>query len=428
MNRQKDFNLFIELFLGLIIPIINGILFIRWKPMRKIDYSSISRDKLESLLKIIPEIVKESNITKLLRSILAQATAVMEAERSSIFIYDEQSRELWTLVTEGDRSEEIRIPSDQGIVGYVVKSKQTYRVSDAYESEFFHRDVDMRTGFRTHSVIAMPLFNTTGGILGVIEVMNKKVDDRVFSERDEILLEAFSSLIAISIENTMHILSLEEKISQIFTYSSTLEAYVGPHIAEHIRNHQDPTMTPAILTDRAILFSDIRDYTAMSHKLSPEENVALLNRFFQMIGDTIEIHGGRIEKLIGDSVMASFPDCNEAFLAADSFLKKLNQQKEFTCGIGISFGRLLMGNIGSDHKLDYTMIGEAVNLASRLETMTKEFNHKLVITKDFYQKLAPEHRSRLISLGEKKVRGLENPLEIYAMDLIMERRKSRPGE
>jgi len=175
----------------------------------------------------------------------------------------------------------------------------------------------------------------------------------------------------------------------------------------------------------AILFSDIRSFTTISEGFMPDELVAALNRYFEIMVDIIMEHGGVIDKYIGDAIMAFFgapvkhpDDALQSVFAAlemQEALKDFNRQQQadgrpaFITGIGINYGVVTVGNIGSEKKMDYTVIGDMVNLGSRLEGLTKPYKQDVIFSNSVYQKVKGELPCRLIdrvvvkgkTMGEK---------------------------
>jgi adenylate cyclase len=175
----------------------------------------------------------------------------------------------------------------------------------------------------------------------------------------------------------------------------------------------------------AILFSDIRSFTTISEGFMPDELVAALNRYFEIMVDIIMEHGGVIDKYIGDAIMAFFgapvkhpDDALQSVFAAlemQEALKEFNRQQQadgrpaFITGIGINYGVVTVGNIGSEKKMDYTVIGDMVNLGSRLEGLTKPYKQDVIFSNSVYQKVKGELPCRLIdrvvvkgkTMGEK---------------------------
>ena len=140
------------------------------------------------------------DLDRLLELIVSKITELMEADRSTLYLTDETGTALWTKVLQADELREIRLDMGQGIAGWVAQTGKTVNIEDAYEDERFNPDVDLESGYRTRSMLCMPIRNYQGRISGVVQVLNKI--GGVFTEEDEELLEAMGSQASISIENS----------------------------------------------------------------------------------------------------------------------------------------------------------------------------------------------------------------------------------
>jgi len=156
--------------------------------------------KLGILLNIAKELTSQLDLDKLLDTIMEEVTSAMAAERSSLYLIDEEQNQIWTKVAQG-LSDIVRLPIGKGISGTVAQNGVTLRIEDAWEFPGFDNSWDIRNNFRTKSVLCMPVNNREGNRIGVIQVLNKK--SGTFNEGDEELLFGLTSLIAIAIENAM---------------------------------------------------------------------------------------------------------------------------------------------------------------------------------------------------------------------------------
>lgn len=205
--------------------------------------------------------------------------------------------------------------------------------------------------------------------------------------------------------------------------------YVSPRVLEEIL--VDPAKVTLGGEERevTVLFSDIRGFTTLSEKTSPQELVRILNKYFSAMSAEIVNREAVLDKYIGDAIMAfwgaPFDDplqADHALAAAQgmiSALKKLNEElreigdPEIAIGIGIHTGPAVVGNIGSEFRFDYTLIGDTVNVASRLEGLNKEHKTTLIISESTKNKLQEPHEFR--SLGEVTVKGRGEPLHVYTL-------------
>lgn len=169
-----------------------------------------------------------------------------------------------------------------------------------------------------------------------------------------------------------------------------------------------------------VLFSDIRSFTTISEQYLPDDLVRVLNKYFEPLVDIIRQHGGIVDKYIGDAIMAFFgaperkPD--DAFRAVKAAVLMQEQIRQFNArleadgfvpfktGIGIHYGNVIVGNIGSEIKMDYTIIGDSVNYGSRLEGLTKPYRQEIILSKSVFRKVGSALPCRFVDLVQVKGR------------------------
>ena len=196
-------------------------------------------EELENLLRLLVNfggvVSKEPNLTKLLELIAEQVKAILACDRCSVFILDRQTNELWSKVALGMQHTEIRVPFGKGIVGHVAASGITLNIKDAYQDQRFTHDIDKLTGYRTNSILAMPLKNVSGHIIGVFEAMNKT--GKPFNTDDEGILQLISSMAASGIENAQLYESLSQsQLETIYRLAVTAEYRDQQDTAIHLRH------------------------------------------------------------------------------------------------------------------------------------------------------------------------------------------------
>ena len=198
------------------------------------------------------------------------------------------------------------------------------------------------------------------------------------------------------------------------------EIYTRKSLVEKIREGADPTSETAQEREMAVMFSDIRDFTPLAESMSPKDIVRFLNSYFNRMNDVIHRNNGEIDKLIGDCIMAGFDNSADAVQAAIGMkeaLAEYNRERYsynlnlVRSGIGITFGQLVTGNIGSSTKMDYTMIGDPVNVSSRLEGLTKEYGLGLLISEEVKKSLSGDIAFRFVDYTQ--VKGREDPVSVY---------------
>jgi adenylate cyclase len=211
---------------------------------------------------------------------------------------------------------------------------------------------------------------------------------------------------------------------------SAFGKYVDASVAESILSHETETNLGGRDAEVAVLFTDLRDFTPYAERCTPQELLAILNQYFTMVVECVHRHNGILDKFIGDAAMAVYgldrcPNPCEAALQTALEIRDglipLNAELEgrgltpLRNGIGIHYGNVVAGNIGSEERLEYTVIGDAVNVASRLESATKELTSPLAISEEGYNRLEESTRSGLSPLGEVSLKGKSEPCPVYGI-------------
>jgi adenylate cyclase len=176
-----------------------------------------------------------------------------------------------------------------------------------------------------------------------------------------------------------------------------------------------------------VLFSDIRGFTTLTEELGPQATVSLLNEYFTVMVDCIQFEGGMLDKFIGDAIMAVFgtpmthsDDEDRAMRAAINMLRELTNynlrrasegKRPVDMGIGINTDNIVSGNIGSPRRMDYTVIGDGVNLASRLESACKQYHSRLLVSESTFKRLRGTYRSR--EIDRVVVKGKTQPIGLF---------------
>lgn len=235
------------------------------------------------------------------------------------------------------------------------------------------------------------------------------------------------SSILIGFSCILHKLIFEQKDKKII--KRTFSRYINPYVLEELL--KNPTGSLSRLggekKEITVVFTDIRAFTTISEKLPAEEIVYFLNNYFQVMNNIIFKYNGTIDKYIGDCIMcfwnAPLNQPDHAYLAVKCVIEmieeieKLNETQpilknfKIKIGAGINTGEAIIGNIGSTHLMQYTAVGDTVNTASRLQSLTKEFNSPIIISETVYEKL--NNRIPAKFLDKIKLRGKEQDLKIY---------------
>ncbi len=488
------------------------------------------------ILDSVQDLAGELQLDVLLDRIMNIAADLLDAERSTLFMHDANSDELWSHVGLGIAAQEIRIPATAGIAGSVFTSGRAENIANPYADPRFNPEVDLRTGFRTRSILCMPIVNKNGECIGVTQVLNKR--DGAFTIRDEQRLRAFTAQITVALENaklfrevvsvknynenilassTNGVITLDnerriitangaalrmlgrdgpqvlrkfaadvfvdanawvlgsvdkvmnsgqqdfaadatltksdnalvsvnltatplsnaggESLGLILGFEdqtrekrvrSTMARYMSKEVADQLLEQGDAALGGR-LQRTSILFSDVRDFTTIAEALGARETVALLNEYFEEMVEAVFDYGGILDKYIGDAMMALFGvpfetsrDADNAVAVANAMLRRLarlnrhrgdNGRAPIDIGIGIATGDVIVGNIGSPRRMEYTVIGDSVNLASRLESATKAYKVKVLLAETTIAALTAPVQMR--EIDRLRVKGKDVPVTVF---------------
>lgn len=495
---------------------------------------AIRKQELE-FLDIVSEVTSDIKIGSLLQKVMGEATRMLNAERSTLFLNDEKTNQLWSEVGQGLAAMQIRLPNHVGIAGAVFTTGKTINIPYAYADLRFNPAFDKQTGYFTRSILCVPIVNQRGRIIGVTQVLNKRGGP--FTNEDESRLKAFTAQISIALENAklfadvqnmknynesmlesmpsgvltlddaetivtcnaaglriMHVgapdiinkpaqgffnganawmldklkrvaetqqldltmdaemqfageqrsvnvtvmplISVEQKrlgsmimlddISIEKRMKSTMSRYMDTSIADQLLSAGAEILGGKSVT-ATVLFSDIRGFTALTEELGPHATVSMLNEYFEVMVECIQKEGGMLDKFIGDAIMAAFgipmghdDDEDRAMRAAVAMIRSLaawnvtranEGKKPVNIGIGLNTDVVVSGNIGSKKRMDFTIIGDGVNLAARLESACKQYAVRILISEFTYRKLRGTYRTREIDLVV--VKGKTKPVAVY---------------
>jgi len=486
---------------------------------------------------LVADITSEIDLDALLLRVMAEATAMLDAERSTLFLHDSAASELVARVAEGKGVDEIRFPDSVGIAGTVFTSGETINIPHAYADLRFNPAFDTQTGFFTRSILCVPLVNKAGDTIGATQALNKRGGP--FTAEDEQRLRAFTAQVAIALENaklfddvqrvknynnavlesmTNGVITLDndgqivtcnaagaeilgyaedriigrsirdlfdqnpgilalvedvmatnesaslmdvdlhtgsddtgatvsvnvtgvplrieandegtilllENISNEKRIRSTMARYMDPALADRLVRGGEDILggTSAVAT---LLFSDIRGFTTLTERLGPQATVSMLNEYFTLMVDCIQHEGGMLDKFIGDAIMAAFglpepadDDADRAVRTAIAMIRSLNGWNSIRVadgkppvgmGIGLNTDDVVAGNIGSPKRMDFTMIGDGVNLAARLESACKQYDAHILISDLTHRELKGVYRTR--EVDRVIVKGKTEPVAVH---------------
>jgi len=495
-----------------------------------------TRAKEMEFLDLVADVTSQLELGTLLQRVMSEATRMLGADRSTLFLNDEKTNQLFSRVAQGTSTGEIRLPNHLGIAGATFTSGKSINIPYAYADLRFNPSFDKQTGFFTRSILCVPVTNKAGKVIGVTQVLNKRGGP--FTEEDEQRLKAFTAQVAIALENaklfddvqrmknyndsmlesmsngvvtldengkivtcnraalgilkaetkdvvgkaasdffvgpnawvverlakvkesqaidTMLDANLElggEKVSANLTLMPLISGEGGKKLGSMLMiedissekrmkatmsRYMDPTIAAKMLeggqdllggasTEATVMFTDIRGFTTITEEVGAQGTVAFLNEYFTLMVECITKEEGMLDKFIGDAIMAAFglpiahdDDPDRAVRAAIAMIRELRRwnadraargQKTIDMGIGLNTDMVVSGNIGSPRRMDYTLIGDGVNLASRLESACKSYSARILISDNTFKKLKGTYRTR--SVDQVVVKGKTEPVGVY---------------
>ena len=395
------------------------------EPDSRAEQAALQRTN--KVLFVLYEISRQLNtihdFTELLNKIMDLIFLVIDGDHGFLILTgDGEQAELLPVVvksTDYRPAGQKTLKASRTIIDQVIRDGVALLTSNAMaDSRLDHaKSVKLK---QIRSAISVPLWKKDK-IIGVIQLESIRLDNQ-FTQDDLELLKAIGSQMAMIIEQA----SLNKQIREEERIRDRLERYHSPQVIEMIlkggQETLDQMMEPKDLT-ATVLFADINGFTHLAEKLPPREVNMLLNSFFAQMTDIIFQYGGTLDKYIGDALMAVFgapmekPDDPErAVQAAQTMMKTLqammqqmDRSRQFSIRIGINTGRVVAGNIGSQKRMDYTIIGDAVNVASRLESIARP--NQILIGEETYRRVQDKFAMR--SVGTRKLKGKSADLPVY---------------
>lgn len=493
-------------------------------------------NELGELLAVSSSITSEIHLEALLGRIVEVTSRMLSADRCTLLLHDAKTGELWSLVAEGLGSRQLRFPSTAGLAGHVFTTGTMLNVADAYTDPRFSDAIDVATGYRTRSLLTMPIVARDGRRLGVIQALNRR-DARSFSKGDADRMAALAAQAAIAIDNAtlfteviearnydesilrsmsngvvtldrdaaigklneaarrilglpetglegadvrallaenspwlideidgvlatgepkllldidmrnasdetvalnlsivplrneeemVGVLVLIEDISEGKRMQGAMRRFMTQKVVDQVLGRGDELMFGTSCT-ASVLFADIRNFTSMAEALTARETVDMLNEAFTDFVEAVVAQDGVLDKFIGDAIMAVYgaplSSGQDALNAVESgaqmlrMLGELNQRRSarslppLRLGVGIATGEVVAGTIGSPKRMDYTVIGDSVNLASRLQDLTKPYGVEMLVCETTAALTAGRYTMRELDLI--LVRGRQRPAKIF---------------
>jgi class 3 adenylate cyclase len=308
------------------------------------------------------------------------------------------------------------------LINYVVRTQENVVLNDATKAEQFRQDAYI-AAHKPKSVLCAPLVNQ-GKLTGIIYLENNITTGAFTPERLEIL-NLLSAQAAISIENASLYTSLEASLERQVLLTQAYSRFVPREILQFLERDSivDVKLGDQTQQDMTVLFSDIRDFTGLSEEMTPEENFRFINGYLRRVSPIIRQHNGFIDKYIGDEIMAIFPgkvaDALKTAVAMQHQVTQYNHlrlergRQPIQIGVGLHYGRVMLGTIGEAERMEGTVISDAVNLASRLEGLNKIFDAPILISEQTLEQLEDGEEVETRFLGRVQVKGKTRAVSVF---------------
>jgi class 3 adenylate cyclase/DNA-binding response OmpR family regulator len=384
------------------------------------------------------------DVNILLRMILDKSKEVMHAEASSLLMLDKESGVLRFQVARGTAGMALQsatVELGHGIAGWVAKAGEPLLISDAYQDPRFDPSFDHRTGFHTRSILTVPL-RAKDEVTGVVQVINK-IGQASFDAHDLHLFQSFASQASVALENARlyeHTRAMAEDLREALEQERRLTiekekmgAYIPKQVVDEISRHREQKLALGGKTlHLTILFSDIQGFTRLSEDMQPQQVVGFLNVYMTAMTTIIEAEGGLVDKFIGDGIMAIFTPLNtednhalRAVRAGMCMQQRLVELRKnwrsshpelagMQMRVGINTGEVVAGNIGSETRMDYTVVGDNVNVTSRIESVCRP--GEVCISEATYREV--REWITATRLAPVFVKNRVHPVQIYTVQLL----------
>jgi predicted ATPase/class 3 adenylate cyclase len=385
---------------------------------------------INTVMKANAAISGEIDLERVLEAVLAIVVESAGAERGALLLEDNglhlraagDAREV-RVVQDAPLEEQTALP--HSVIRYVARVHETVIEHDAVgEARYQNEPHVSSTGVR--SMLCLPLLHQRK-LIGVLYAENNLAPGAFTPQRVE-LLRLLSGQAAISLEIATLYTNLREALDRQTRITHSFERFVPKQFLEHLGRSSilDVELGDQVQREMTVLFMDARDFTTVSENLSAKETFALVNRLLAGVGPVVRRHDGFIDKYIGDAIMALFPgpvdEACKAALEIQQVVASLRAeatgaiQDNLKVGVGLHCGIMMLGTIGETERMDSTVISDAVNIASRLEGLTKEMGVDIIISQDVLARLKDSSRFSIRSLGTSAVKGRTEPIGIHSLE------------
>ncbi|OIO23734.1 hypothetical protein AUJ65_02835 [Candidatus Micrarchaeota archaeon CG1_02_51_15] len=372
--------------------------------------------KIDQLIDQVPD------FTELLHRVIDEFVVTLSAEAGVIFLKKGKKLEV-AAANDAARSRFQR--SDYLLLREIAedsieKETKVSNYADLDKNQKHFDATEIRRS-ETRAALSAPIYSAEGTVMGAFVVSSKK-NKRNFSAEDAKLFTAIAS----QADNAVFQEREKSKLRNAF------KRYVSESVVNELLKDPESLGLGGKRQNVAVMFADLRGFTPLAEKMDPKELVGFLNEYFAVMTEIIFKYGGTIDKYIGDSIMALFGApitrrgdcfrCVQAALEMQRELVKLNRkwaraglEVQFKLGIGVNYGEMVVGNLGSPQYMNYTVIGDNVNLAARLESNAKP--GQVLVSKAMYEQVSSDVAAD--KLAPLLVKGKSEPVQVYELKGIL---------
>ena len=385
---------------------------------------AVTREKIfQVLVQVAKALLQTEDLNSLLDTVMDMIFKYLPVERGLIILFDEEGNPVPKLTKFIEGAEQQDIPISRTILTMVRDQQVALMTSNALEDARLLGGKSIAIhGIR--SAMCVPLWNRQR-VIGAVQV-DSPIHIGRFAEEDLDLLTALANFAAVAVERAQ----LSEKIEQERKIRSKMERYHSPAVIDQIVRGVATAIdeTEIKSAEVSILFCDISGFTTISETKAPEEVSEFLSHFFSFAVDSIFAFGGTLDKFIGDAVMAFFgapisqDDHADRAVLAGLMLQRMvgdwNTEREKTglppvkVRVGINSGAAVVGNVGTEKRVDYTVLGSSVNIASRLESGVAKPG-QVVISQNTLERIVGSFETE--PLGEFALKGLQQKMPVFVV-------------
>ena len=385
----------------------------RWFFRKKVDYK-------QTVISVSNALTSLLNLDEVINRIIHTVRQEMFINPAGVVLLDPDNRRCRSLFisdkgdSTGNIVRNLHLSYDDPLLAVISQEKRLITEYDVLETPGYlpMRDSCQRRFKELGVSLALPLI-FQDKVTGVL-MLGQKKSGHFYTQEDIELLTTLANQGAVAIENAQ----LAEQIKKEQTVRTNLSRYLSPQVVEDIMRKDVQVILEGDLKEVTVLISDIRDFLKLTESTPPDQLVKMLNDFFTEMVRIIFEHQGSIDKYIGDSIVAVFgsliPLRNSARNAASAAIQMMREMpilnerwktrydlaQDVEIGIGISTGEVYLGNVGSLERMEFTIIGNAVNLASRFCELAS--SRQILITRETLDRLGPENRVRKLPVQEIK--------------------------